>query len=368
MAQQVKRIELLKLQAIRTDGDTQLRAETNQETIQQYAQDMRDGDEFPPIVVFYDGTNYWLSDGYHRYYAVMHLERDEILADIRDGSRRDALLYATEANRKHGMQLTNADKRRIVTLFLNDPEWTKWSDREIARRCGVSHTFVHSIRSSLETVSSERTYTTKYGTVATMNTLKIGSNPYEGLSEIALKQLEEGGSSPEDIAKWATWAREVQADKIDCAAKALIIGGWMLGCKEGDNHKPYTQEQMEKEGWVLWCLYPAEIDIFVMFGEIERSLHNIVMTKKNKDFLDVSLEEILEVSGEATIELLASAFINSMFRTLYSMFHHLTFCLRLDVKEKFKAGDFKTLGEAYRYQEQLYAEEHVKYLEQNAGA
>jgi len=48
--------------------------------------------------------------------------------------------------------------------------WSRWSDREIARRCGVSHPFVGKIRSSLETITSDpapRTYVTKHGTKAT---------------------------------------------------------------------------------------------------------------------------------------------------------------------------------------------------------
>jgi len=63
--------------------------------------------------------------------------------------------------------------------LLEDAEWGQWSDREIARRCGVSDPFVGKARSSLQTVSSEesaRTYTTKHGTTATMNTSNIGKS------------------------------------------------------------------------------------------------------------------------------------------------------------------------------------------------
>jgi len=139
----------MKLTAIRIDGGTQLRAETNQETIFSYAQDMLAGDVFPPVVVFHDGTDTWLSDGFHRYKAAEQAGYDEIEVDVRQGTQRDALLHAAEANRKHGIQLTNKDKRRIVTMFLHDAEWAKWSDREIARRCGVSQPFVSKLREEL---------------------------------------------------------------------------------------------------------------------------------------------------------------------------------------------------------------------------
>jgi hypothetical protein len=76
------------------------------------------------------------------------------------------------------------DKRRAVLTLLNDEEWGGWSNREIARKCGVSDPFVLQLRSLL-TVSSDddsRTYTTKHGTVATMNTTNIGKPATESLS------------------------------------------------------------------------------------------------------------------------------------------------------------------------------------------
>nr|WP_244557034.1 hypothetical protein [Fulvimarina manganoxydans] len=70
------------------------------------------------------------------------------MADIRQGTRRDAILHSVGANATHGMRRTNADKRRAVTRLLEDAEWAAWSDREIARRCGVSQPFVGSMRES----------------------------------------------------------------------------------------------------------------------------------------------------------------------------------------------------------------------------
>jgi hypothetical protein len=65
--------------------------------------------------------------------------------------------------------------------MLNDSEWQKWSDREIARKCAVGHQMVGSLRpkSSLDDSSSEksqRTYTTKHGTISTMETENIGKS------------------------------------------------------------------------------------------------------------------------------------------------------------------------------------------------
>src|SRR5690348_8493475 len=43
-----------------------VRPDTNND----YTQAMVDGAEFPPLVVFWDGSDYWLADGFHRHSAM----------------------------------------------------------------------------------------------------------------------------------------------------------------------------------------------------------------------------------------------------------------------------------------------------------
>jgi hypothetical protein len=43
--------------------------------------------------------------------------------------------------------------------LLEDEEWSQWSDREIARQCAVSKSFVSKVRPSLSTVASEKRQT-----------------------------------------------------------------------------------------------------------------------------------------------------------------------------------------------------------------
>lgn len=45
---------------------------------------------FPPIV-FFDGADYWLADGFHRLIAAEELGLTEFDADVREGTRRDPL-------------------------------------------------------------------------------------------------------------------------------------------------------------------------------------------------------------------------------------------------------------------------------------
>jgi hypothetical protein len=140
----------LDIAVIRLDGGTQPRAGIDQAVVADYANDMEaNGAEFPPVQVVYDGEAYWLWDGFHRLHARKRNGLHTAPAIVRQGTRRDAVLLSVGANATHGFRRTNEDKRRAVMALLADEEWGQWSDREIARRCGVSHPFVADLRSKL---------------------------------------------------------------------------------------------------------------------------------------------------------------------------------------------------------------------------
>lgn len=139
-------VKKLNLNAIRIDGGTQSRVEINNEAVSDYAEAVKVGIEFPAVVVFHDGADHWLADGFHRFHAHKQAGKASILAEVRDGTVRDAVLYSLGANRAHGLRMTNADKRKAVQTLLTDPEWSEWSDRKIADSCGVGHPFVAALR------------------------------------------------------------------------------------------------------------------------------------------------------------------------------------------------------------------------------
>lgn len=136
----------INLKTINTGGNTQSRVSVNEATVAEYAEALRDGVELPPVVVFYDGADFWLADGFHRYHAYRQDGRASIPADVHEGTNREAILYAIGANQAHGLRRTNEDKRKAVSLMLADPEWAAWSDRNIAKHCGVSVPFVGAVR------------------------------------------------------------------------------------------------------------------------------------------------------------------------------------------------------------------------------
>jgi hypothetical protein len=134
---------------LRLDGGTQPRAKLDKSVIREYRDAIKAGTPFPPISVVYDGTDYWVWDGFHRVHAHKMVGREAIQAEVRQGTRRDALLLAAGANASHGLNRTNEDKQRAVRCLLSDPEWVKWSNEEIARRCGVSSHMVGCVRTSM---------------------------------------------------------------------------------------------------------------------------------------------------------------------------------------------------------------------------
>lgn len=135
-------MQRLDVTLIQRDMLLQPRAELHRDWIEEYAHDMAQGAEFPPVVVYHDGRRYWLADGFHRLYAAEAAGLAAINAEVRRGDRRDALLHALSANAGHGHRRTNEDKRRAVDIMLADPEWSKLPDLKIAAVCLVTHPFV----------------------------------------------------------------------------------------------------------------------------------------------------------------------------------------------------------------------------------
>jgi len=156
--------QYLPIASIRMDGGTQARAGLDEATVTEYAEawlhlsHRQNGFlEMPPIVVFHDGSSYWLADGFHRVVAYRQFldsgsagaSPRAIRAAIEQGTQRDAILYACGANDKHGLRRSSADKRRAAATLLRDTEWGQWSDSEIGRRVNVDHKTIASVRAEL---------------------------------------------------------------------------------------------------------------------------------------------------------------------------------------------------------------------------
>jgi hypothetical protein len=147
----VPEIQQLNLDAIRIDG-TQTRAALDEATVAEYAECYRNRAKMPPLVVFFDGSEHWLAEGFHRYFALRKIKHDKpVRCDVREGTRRDAIQYGFTANVAHGLRRTNADKRHAVEMALSDPEWENWSNGALAELCGVDDKTVAKVRAERST-------------------------------------------------------------------------------------------------------------------------------------------------------------------------------------------------------------------------
>lgn len=216
--------EQIKLEYIRRDGGTQSRAGMNGVVVYEYADLMKEGATFPDIIVFFDGKDYWLADGYHRHAAAVEAKLVSINADVRQGTQRDAVLFSVGANSTHGLRRTNEDKRRAVITLLQDEEWSKWSDREISRRTGVSPTTVSSIRQQSGVQNGQvnqriggdgKTYTVKHWAEQSTNVMQFWDRVRRNhLDQNAiLSQLQKGANQVTDL-KMTLYEAQMSLNKL----------------------------------------------------------------------------------------------------------------------------------------------------------
>lgn len=164
------------------NAGTQVRAGINQQTVNRYAERMVDGETFPPVIVFFDGTEYHLADGFHRVESALACGFTTIDADVRAGSRQDAVWYALGANGRHGLPMTREDTRNAIALALR--EFCDRSNREIARQIGCTDKTVAVVRAELEATAAIPQLEKTLGADGRMRTAKRTPDAWAQLSFI----------------------------------------------------------------------------------------------------------------------------------------------------------------------------------------
>lgn len=151
------------LDMIWMDDATQSRTCNDIEVIEQYAESIRNGEEFPPVDLFRDEQGgHYIGDGIHRCHAHWRAGREEVLAYVRPGDERAAMIFACGANRQHGLHRSNADKRHAAEVMLElEPSW---SNRKIADHCGLGDHLVADVRRELESGNVIPTTKARLGT------------------------------------------------------------------------------------------------------------------------------------------------------------------------------------------------------------
>ena len=282
-------------------------------TIQSYADDMEAGAVFPPVELVGDGDVFWLVDGLHRLEAAKKINREQISSNVTEGDERVAMLMSCAANAEHGKRRTNEDKRQKVMMMLEDEEWSKWSDREIARKCKVGHPLVSELRNLTGISSSEeteRTYITKHGTQAVMNTTNIGGNNDGKLVQTEIEPIISAEAAYEEKVKLERKQRKIQLimekrgkptarefwlDYAQLLTKASIIEKSMkANCRRYDIRSAVEYDEFLRDGIFK---YAAQITDFleevrdVSFLEETREGEVREMIREEKIMNEESLEE-----------------------------------------------------------------------------
>ena len=208
----------LEIHLIRTDGGTQNRVNgINSEIVDEYAESIQAGAKFPPVEVYYDGTHYWLTDGFHRVTGYKKLGLVEIEAIVHNGSQREAQWASFGVNKDHGLRKSQADKRFAVTKALDDMEYFEYSDRKIADHVGVSHTYVSKLRKESSDYKPSVKTIERNGAPVKMETKNIGKNEE--------KKSEEYNPEDDRISELAELNEQLIEENSIFKNKELLLSG-----------------------------------------------------------------------------------------------------------------------------------------------
>ena len=155
---------------IRTDGGTQNR-KIDSSLVRQYAALMSEGTVFPPLTIWFDGTNYWLTDGFHRLAAAESCGLKQIDASVHLGSIEDATWDSFSANSQHGLRRKRSDILFLIQRALRHGNAASLSNVEIAKHIGLPETTVRRWRKRLSSPTGEdrQREVTRKGTTYTLH-------------------------------------------------------------------------------------------------------------------------------------------------------------------------------------------------------
>jgi hypothetical protein len=145
----------LDLAQIRRDGETQGRVNLDFEVVHEYAALLRVGAEFPPVRTWFDGTVYWLTDGFHRIAAAEATGNTRILAEVFEGTLAEAQWDSYASNSNHGLRRSRVDMEAILTKALQHPTGLKSSTNQLAKHLGVPEPTVRRWRKRLSSSNDE---------------------------------------------------------------------------------------------------------------------------------------------------------------------------------------------------------------------
>ena len=166
----------LSIAKIKCSQDVQPRLKTDENIVKEYAERIEAGDDLPKIVVFFDGTTYWLAEGFHRLaaYKKARPQADRVHRHRRHQGRRSVGAFnptrrtacAAERGQERAVEMALEHPNGKVCPAGKSPSWSacrpRWW-RSIGRRS-----------KRLPTVDSRRSE--RAATGRTIKVGKIGKN------------------------------------------------------------------------------------------------------------------------------------------------------------------------------------------------
>jgi len=161
---------------IRRDGETQSRVRLSESVVNEYADLMRVGVKFPPVRIWFDGTDYWLSDGFQRVAAAELIGYAQIGAEIMSGTVSDARWDSYSANSKHGVRRSADDIRAVVARVFQHTNAARLSNNQIARHLGIPEATLRRWRKHVSSSTDEDTVrvAVRRGKTYPIETARIG--------------------------------------------------------------------------------------------------------------------------------------------------------------------------------------------------
>lgn len=231
---------LTKLEQITIDTAIQLKArDIDSHTVGAYIEAISGGAKLPPVVIYFDGQCHWLADGFHRVSAYRFLGVTEIDADVRDGTRQDALVFAAISNVANGRPMNQAEKREAGERLL---KLTSWSDVEIARRLAVGKSSVQRWRElSCPFGQDTQRTVTRNGTTYQMNTNGIHKTVYPLVVETSSPRID---TRPlfDDPQLDAALEDETKFICLECGE---VFDHEVWHCPECNHHWPMNREDCQ---------------------------------------------------------------------------------------------------------------------------
>jgi uncharacterized ParB-like nuclease family protein len=141
--------QTIDIDLIRIDGGTQQRP-LDEDALTEYTTRLVDGSKPPPVQVVFDGKDYWLWDGFHRYHAHLKAGLKRIMVMPRRGTPSDAVWLSFGANKDHGVRRQKGVLREILERILTSDQWKSTSQQKIAEHVGCSREYVNHVAAEMK--------------------------------------------------------------------------------------------------------------------------------------------------------------------------------------------------------------------------